>query len=131
MEKLSGGAREAQTQIVERRPCCASRCMVAASSLSPRAAARCCPLGEGDDVRVVGRAKSDQVTAAAYSNRSWGCIARASCGQELTEGVSGLVAGVVILVVTWALPSDIAFFRWAKRVGGTAVAALFWLRTAP
>jgi hypothetical protein len=99
--------------------------MVAASSLSARAAARCCPIGEGDDVRLVGHAQSHQVTAAVYSNRSLGCIARASCGQELTEGVLGLVAGVVILVVAWALPSGIAFFRLAERVGGTAVAAYF------
>jgi hypothetical protein len=111
-----------------RKPCCASRSIAAASSLSRRAA-RCCPILDGDDVMVVGQAQSDRVAAPAYWNRSLGCVARASCRQDMTEGVLCLLTGVAILVVAWALPSEIVFLKWAGRVGCTAVAALFWLFT--
>jgi hypothetical protein len=129
METLSGVAREPQTQAIEQKTTLRFKVDGSSVELEPARAARSCPIREGDDVMVVGRAQSDEVTALAYWNRSLGCVARASCGQHMTEGVLCLLTGIAMLVVAWMLPNDIAFLKWAGRVGGTAVAALFWLFT--
>jgi hypothetical protein len=129
IETLSGVACEPQTQAVEQKTMLRFKVDGRRIELEPARAARCCPIREGDDVTVVGRENGDQVTALAYWNRSLGCIARASCGQEMTQGVLCLLTGIAMLVVAWILPNDIAFLKWAGRVGGTAVAALFWLFT--
>jgi hypothetical protein len=129
METLSGVARELQTQTIEKKTMLRFKVDGRSVELEPARAARCCPIREGHDVTLVGHANGDRVTALAYWNRSLGCIARASCGGELTQGVLCLLTGVAMLVVAWILPNDIAFLKWAGRVGGTAVAALFYLFT--
>jgi hypothetical protein len=127
METLSGVAREPQTQAVEQKTLLRFKVDGRSVELEPARAARCCPIREGDDITLVGRENGDQVTALAYWNRSLGCTARASCGQEMTQGVLCLLTGSAMLAVAWILPNDIAFLKWAGRVGGTAVGALFCL----
>jgi hypothetical protein len=129
METLSGVAREPQTQAVDKKTMLRFKVDGRSVELEPARAARCWPIGgrrpHGGRTRTQRSANSARVLEPVLGlNRTrllWTETDRRSVGSGGWRCHFGRGLGS---------PSDIAFFRWAERVGGTAVAALFWLGTA-